>query len=225
MKTRHFRWVFLAALMPFVVLGFVGQPLSLGASAEWSDGNYRFAGGTEPWALAYSFLLIVLYLFMLFYSELGEQGLPLPGVFRRFIAFWLDFALAMMLFAPILGIVPTVTEWKRTGVFEWSFERTTYVPSDGLIVICGVLLTFVGLVSYYTWPLLCRIPSPGACIMGYQIVPDEGVTLTTRMALLRTLLGFVATAGWPIAPLVARDKGKGKFWLDKVFRTRAVKLK
>ena len=225
MKTKHFRWVFLAVLMPLVVLGFVGQLPRVGVSAEWSDENYLFAARTDPWALAYSLPLIALYLLLLLYSEPGEQGAPLPSVFRRFVACWLDSLLAIMVLAPIIGILPIVLEWKRTGVFEWHFERTIYVPGDGLIIICGFLPTFAGLAFYNAWPLLRRKPSPGTCIMGYQIVPDEGITMTMGTALLRTLLGFVAAAGWPVAPFVARDKGTGKFWLDKVFRTRAVKLR
>jgi hypothetical protein len=210
--------------MPLVVLGFVGQPTTIGTSAEWSDGNYRFAGGTDPLILAYSLLLIMLYLLLLNYSELGEQGALFPGVFRRFVAFWLDFIFAIMIFAPIIGILPTLVEWRRTGIFQWNFERTIPAPGDGLIALIGVLLIFVGLVFYYAWPLWRHKPSPGACIMGYQIIPDEGVTLTTRKALLRTVLGFSAIAGWPFAPFIARDRKNGKFWLDKVFHTRAVKL-
>jgi uncharacterized RDD family membrane protein YckC len=224
MKTKHYRWVFLAALIPLVVLGFVGQPVSMGVSAGWTDGNYRFAGGTDPFALAYSLVLITLYLLLLYYSELGKQVTPLPGIFRRFVAFWLDFVLALTLLTPIMGILPTVMEWRRTGVFEWSFERTTPAPGDGLLALVGVLPTFVGLAFYYTWPLLRRKPSPGTCIMGYQIIPDDGVEMTIRKALLRTMLGFVATAGWPVAPFIERDRKNGKFWLDKVFRTRAIKL-
>jgi hypothetical protein len=60
--------------------------------------------------------------------------------------------------------------------------------------------------------------------MGYQIVADQGVKMTWRKALLRTLLGFVATCGCYIAPFIARDKQRGKFWLDKVFGTHAEKL-
>jgi hypothetical protein len=224
MKTKHFRWVFLAALIPLVVLGFVGQPIQLGTSVEWSDGNYRFAGGTDPMAFVYSLLLIVLYLFLLLDSEVSEQGVPMPGVFRRYVAFWLDFVFAIMIFTPIMGILPTLMEWRRTGIFEWNFERTTPAPGDGLLALASVLLSFAGLAFYYVWPLLRRRPSPGTCIMCYQIVPDEKVSLTMGEALLRTLLGFIATAGWPIAPFIERDRKNGKFWLDKVFRTRAVRL-
>lgn len=49
--------------------------------------------------------------------------------------------------------------------------------------------------------------------------------MTVRTAVLRTLLGFVAACGAYLAPFVARDRKKGKFWLDGVFDTRAVRLR
>lgn len=224
MKTKHFRWVFLAALLPLAVLGNVREQVSLGASAEWTNDNYRFAGGTDIFALAYSLLLIVLYIFLVICSNLGEQGPPLPGVFRRFVAFWIDFAFVMMITVPLIGIISTLTEWKRTQVFQWNFERTAQAPDDLFLAFGGALVAFAAMTFYYTWPLLRRKPSPGACIMGYQIVSDEGISITVKMAILRTMLGFIALGGWPVAPFVNRDQKNGKFWLDKVFQTHAVKL-
>jgi hypothetical protein len=224
MKSKHFRWVFLAALAPIAILGFVGGvPSELGASIEISGDQYRFAGGTDPWALVYAALVIVVYVLLL-RSEPGKQGEPLPGVLRRFVAFWLDFALGMMAIVPILGILPAMTEWKRTGVFVWNFERMTPASGDGWLAGVGVLLLFVGLVFFYAWPPMRLLPTPGSCIMGYRIVADEGHKLTVRLWFLRVLLGLLATCAWPVALFAGRDKGKGKFWLDKVFRTRAVKL-
>jgi uncharacterized RDD family membrane protein YckC len=141
------------------------------------------------------------------------------------MAFWLDFALAMTAAVPIIGVLPTLAEWKRTGNFEWNFERTTHAAGDGWLIAVTTSMSVVALVFYYAFPLVRRRPSPGACIAGYQIVADEGVTITARVAVLRTLLGFVAACACYIAPFIARDRMQGKFWLDKVFNTRAVKLK
>lgn len=225
MKSKHFRWIFLAALAPIAILGFVGSgPTYLGASIEISDGNYRFAGGTDPRALLYAALVIVLYILIL-RSEPGEQGEPLSGLLRRFVAFWIDFALGMIAIAPVVGILPAMMEWKRTGTFVWNFERMTPAHGDGLLAGIGVLLSFLGLVCFYACPLIYRLPTPGSCIMGYRIVADDGGTLTVKSCVLRVLLGIIATGVWPVAPWIGRDKKKGKFWLDKVFETRAVKLR
>lgn len=223
MKPKELRWLFIATVAALLVVEFVSEPADLGVSAGWTNGRYRFAGGTTPWALLFAIVVIGLYL-LLIYSSPAVLGQPLPGVFRRFVAFWLDFTLAIMAVAPILGILPALTEWRRTGVFQWNFARATQASSDALVAAIGVTLSFAALVFYYALPLIRRKPSPGACILGYQVIPEEGTTLGLRTALLRTLLGFIAVCIAWLAPFVARDREKGQFWLDKVFGTRAVRL-
>jgi uncharacterized RDD family membrane protein YckC len=223
MKVKKLRWLFIVTLAALFVVSFVYEFPTIGASAQWTNGRYRFAGGTAPWALGCGLLIIGLYL-LLMYASPSDFGQPLPGVFRRFVAFWLDFILAMLAVAPIVGILPTLTEWKRTGVFAWNFERTTPAPGDALVAMIGLVFCTVGLVFYYALPLIRRKPSPGACILGYQIIAEEGTALSFRIALLRTLLGFIAVCCAYLAPFVARDRKKGKFWLDKVFGTQAVML-
>lgn len=223
MNVKELRWLFIAAVIALFIIGSVGEPTTLGISAGWTNNRYTFAGGTAPWALAFALVMIGLYL-LLMYSSHDALGLPLPGIVRRFVAFWLDFIFAIMTVGPILGILPMLTEWRRTRVFQWSFERTTESPGDGIIATIGVLLIFIALVFYFALPLARRRPSPGACILGYQIVPDEGTTFKFRAALLRTLLGFIAACCWWLAPFLSRDRKKGKFWLDMVFETRAVRL-
>jgi len=223
MKARDFRWLFLLVVATLLVIGAIAEPTNVGVLAEWSKDGYRFAGGTQGWALALSVVIMGLYL-LLMYSPLNEPKQSLPGVFRRFVVFWLDFILAMMLVAPILGLIPLFAEWRRTQVFEWNFERTAPASGDKLVIAAVTLLGFVALVFYYAFPLIRRRPSPGSCIAGYQIVADDGRPIDLRKAVLRTLLGLVAACAAYVAPFVARDRKQGKFWLDRVFQTRAVKL-
>lgn len=223
MQVSFLRWSFVGILILLVVgANFIG-PTSLGVSATWENGDYHFSAGTQPWAIAFSIVIFGLYLWLVL-DEPATLGKPLPGVFRRLVAFWIDFMLAMLAIAPIVGILPTLTEWKRTGVFAWSFERTTPASGDGLLTVVTVGATFLALLFFFAWPLLRNRPSPGACVLGYQIVPEDGTVMTLRIAVLRTLLGFVAAAACYLAPFVGRDREKGKFWLDQVFATRAVKL-
>jgi uncharacterized RDD family membrane protein YckC len=219
MMAKHFRWLFVGLLSVLLFVGIIAEPGTIGASAQWSNDHYHFAGGTQPWALAISVLVIGLYLLLMYSAPLGV-GSPLPGVLRRFVAFWLDFLLAMLAIGPIFGVLPTVMEWRRTGVFE----RTNPAPGDGLLLTTGFLLCSVALVFYYAFPLVRHRPSPGTCIAGYQVVAADGVNLTLWTALLRTLLGFIALSTAYLAPFVARDRKNGKFWLDKVFGTRALML-
>jgi uncharacterized RDD family membrane protein YckC len=87
------------------------------------------------------------------------------------------------------------------------------------------MICIAGLLFYYAFPLTRRRPSPGACIAGYQIVSDDGLTMIVRTAIMRSLLGFIAAGAAYLAPFVARDRKKGKFWLDAVFDTRALTLR
>lgn len=222
MTLTQIRWLLAAVMAGLVIVGIVAtEPLTIGLSSEQANGDYRYAGGTTPAALTFALLTIALYVLLMYAVPTDSQN-PLSGVVRRFVAFWLDFVLAMTSVAPIVGIIPTVVEWRRTGAFQWTFERTVAIKGDGLLLSGVLLLTFLALLLYYSFPLVRRRPSPGACLMGYQVLPDGETTLTLKQAILRTLLGFVAVSSAYIAPFVGRDRKQGKFWLDKVFNTRAV---
>ena len=223
MGMKAFRWLFVAVLAVGFVLSLMSEPFTIGASQEWVNGEYRFAGGTHPVVLAFALIIAALYVLLMF-APPAHLGAPLPGVIRRFVAFFLDFILAMVLMGAIVGILPALTEWKRTGIFQWHFQRTLYAPGDGWLTAAEAILLIPGLVFYFVFPLIRLRPSPGACITGYQIVPDDGTPMSVRAAIVRTLLGFIALCAAYLAPFVARDRKKGKFWLDAVLGTRALML-
>ena len=221
MTVKHFRWLFVLVIAVFVIAFCVTSTTILGVSSESSsDGGYNLSAGTEPWAICVATLIIALYILLL-YAEPARVDQPFTSLFRRYLAFWIDFFIAMSATAPIVGILPAVIEWRRTGLFQWSFERTFPAPNDEFMSTATLLLATGIVVLYYAAPLVRRKPSPGSCILGYQLVPDPERTITIGMAVLRTLLGFVAVC---LAPFTARRHGKGKFWLDKLFGTRAVRL-
>jgi hypothetical protein len=201
----------------------IGHPAVIGATMEYFDGRYYFAGGTSPTALLQSLLFIVCYRLLLG-SKQSDLGRPFPGVVGRFVAFWLDFVLAISCVAPILGIVPALAEWSRTGSFEWNFERTEAATFDGFVTVGMVLLAFAALFFYFAWPLIRQRPSPGTCIIGYQVIADDGEVMTTKMALKRTAHGFLAVGNVFRGLFGKRDRERGKFWLDEKYATRAVKL-
>jgi uncharacterized RDD family membrane protein YckC len=228
MKVSEIRWLFVGLLTILFILGFVvsmeDESRTIGVSASLTNGHYRFAGGTDPRGLVVALVVIALY-FLLMYAVPEELGKPLPGLFRRYIAFWLDFILAVAGISPIVGLIPTIAEWRRTRVFEWTVERTSPAPGDWFLATASILLTFVVLLFYYSWPLMRHRPTPGACVLKYQVVSENGGRLSLRTSVLRALLGFVAVATFYIAPFISRDRKKGQFWLDKVFSTRAVLLR
>jgi hypothetical protein len=140
------------------------------------------------------------------------------------VAFWLDFVLAMSIFVPLLGILPVFIEWRRTKVFAWTFERSSRAGFDIALAALSGGLVFAAMLFYYAIPIVRRRPSPGACIVGYQVLPEGEAMLTLRRAWARTLLGLVAVSDACFAPFVGRDRKQGKFWLDKVFDTQATLL-
>ncbi|HEU4415249.1 MAG TPA: RDD family protein [Candidatus Angelobacter sp.] len=221
-KARSLRWPF-AGLVAVILLGLTLNDFGLiGISASSSERAFSIAGSTEPWALALAALIILLYL-VLIYSEPSDNRTPMPGLPRRWVALGIDFLIAMMAASPIAGLLAVVFEWRRVGVFQWTFERSTAAPGDSLLLLIESLVGGLILVFYFSLPIIRRRPSPGACIMGYQIVPDEGTSFGLGRAIQRTLLGFIAACVWFLA-FIGRDRRRGKFWLDKVFATRAVLL-
>lgn len=225
MSVGVLRWLFAGLLAAVLIFGNVLDlpPVFIGISVGWTNGDYKFAGGTTPWAIALALLVIGLY-FILMYGPPASTGQPLPGIFRRFVAFWCDFVIAIICIGPVLGILPVLSEWKRTGGFAWTIVRTTPVRGDSLEAAIGFVCAFGLLILYFALPLLKLKPSPGSCVLGYQILPEKGVSIDFRTAVLRTLLGFIAASGAFLAPFLDRDRKRGQFWLDKVFRTRAVRL-
>jgi len=134
MNPKYFRWPFLFVLAALIAtMSSLDVPATIGLSGESSGDGYRISGGTAPWALTFSVVIIALYL-LLMYSRPAKQGLPFPGWWRRLSAFWLELFLTLMTVSPIVGLLPTFTEWRRTGVFAWSFERTTPAPGDGFLL-------------------------------------------------------------------------------------------
>lgn len=207
-----------------VAISFSRTQFTFGASAEWGNGHYQFTGGTTLWGIAFSMLNIGLYI-VLMRSVPSVIVNPMPGVVRRFAAFWLDFLLAMYIIGPLEGALLVLTEWSRTGIFAWTFERAIYARGDVVIGIVGVAISFVALLFYFALPVVFGKPSPAGCLLGYQIVCDPGRVPSLAMGLGRAALGFVAVCGIYISPFIFRERKNGKFWLDRVFKTHAVRIK
>jgi len=218
------RWLFIVALTATVIAGLVSSPKALGfSSTETIDSHgdrFEFEAGTSPWAIVWIGPLISLY-FLLMKAPNASPGQPLPGVIRRYGAFWLDFILLMIITGPIVGIPPILSEWRRTGVFQWQIERTFSVPSDSLNELYAFLFIVIVFVVYEALPLTLGKPSPGECMCGYQILSDYPRPIRWNSALLRALVGFAAAVGGPIALFYNRDPTRGKIWIDKYFDTHA----
>lgn len=123
--------------------------------------------------------------------------------------------LVMAVAGPIVGLIPMFSEWRRTHVFAWTFQRSTWAPGDELLIAAVFVLTVPIIVSYFAWPVFRGRPTPGSCIMGYQIVYDGENKITALAALKRTLAGVTFLG----------DRRRSIARIDQWFGTRAVKLK
>jgi hypothetical protein len=62
MSVKHIRRFFISLLGLVTLLAILlPAPVTLGASSTWTNGNYRFAGGTHPAALVLAALFTILY--------------------------------------------------------------------------------------------------------------------------------------------------------------------
>jgi hypothetical protein len=223
MNTKQLRWIFLSLIATVLVGACVIPPVSVGFTYTIDDKGHHVSGGTNPVMICFALAFLLLYINTML-SDSPATGAPLPGIFRRFVAFYVDFIFAILTIAPIIGIVPMLIEWRTTREFAWTFARDRAASSDALVAPFTIVVTFAGLALWYALPLVFGRPTPEPLVLGYQIVSADTHPLTWPKAIKRVLLGFVATGAWFLAPFINRDKTNGQFWLDKVFKTRAVKL-
>ena len=223
MGVRLFRWSLVAVILGFWITMFHSGDRTIGVSSELSNGNYRLVAGTRPQYLTLALLVVIAYV-ALMKVTIPPSTRPVQGVVRRLLAFLLDFMLALMPMGSVLGLIPVLVEWKRTGRFAWVFERNMPTPSDDLIANIGVSMCFILLFLYFLVPLIRRRPSPGTCILGYQIIVDPGQSFTLGKAAARIFLGCIAVGFWPVTPFIGRERQVGKIWIDRVCSTRAVEL-
>jgi uncharacterized RDD family membrane protein YckC len=215
MNAKHYRWVILPMVGGFIALpDILPSGLVLGLHQTQSDGTYHIEGGSAPWALDMAALSLAVY-FLLMFAPAAELGQAFFGWWRRTLAFCIDMVFAVAMLSPVAGLIPVLMEWKRTGVFAWTFARSAPAAGDYLMSAALFILMASLLVLYFAFPLIRNRPSPGSCAMGYQIVQDDGGSIPLKVAVYRTLAG-IAFLG---------DRWRQGARIDGWFGTHAVKLK
>jgi len=219
-KASSLRW-FILAYFAMLLAAAEFRSLKLGGlGPPWLDGNYGFEAGAPPWSLVIGFLGAGL-LIALISGSVEKTARPMPHLFRRWIAGWIDWILAFLAPTPFAGLVFVWIEYRRTGVFSWLSQSQE--PSALQLNII-FLFIFCFFFLYFAIPWWLGKPTPGACILGFRVVADEGSRLTFGRAIYRVLLGCVALFGWPswiLSFFLKRDKASGKFWLDVACKTHA----
>jgi uncharacterized RDD family membrane protein YckC len=224
MKAKDFRWFLLGYCALLIIALTLHSDETIGVNADWSNGQYSYRAGSAPWAISFAVVGAVLYI-LLQCSKVVASTRRMPHLFLRWTAGLVDFVLAIVVPSTFIGFAAVISEYRRTGAFDWLVERQEQQPGDWPFAVASVLLLmFVVAPSYFAFPWWRGKPTPGSCIFGFRIVADEGTRLHFWQAGLRALLGSMALLAWPcwiLAYWVKRDKSEGKFWLDAVFGTHA----
>ncbi|WP_143435534.1 RDD family protein [Henriciella aquimarina] len=152
-----------------------------------------------------------------------REGRPTYGpvrLWKRFLAFFIDFFVSVAIFTSPLVLFELGLEASWTGHFSWQVERDFSRPTDWV----HALLTFLmlgGVFSYF-W-LLPKVgrATIGQYIMGYRVEPSPVRSGASQYA-HRTFAAFVALCVWPLTLALAAGQTKpGEYWWDRVSRTRA----
>jgi uncharacterized membrane protein len=75
---KELRWLFLGVLAVALLLSLMTEPVTFGISQQWTNGRYRFAGGTHPVALVFALIIMVFYLLLMF-APPAPLGNPFPA--------------------------------------------------------------------------------------------------------------------------------------------------
>lgn len=223
MRALALRWAFPALLIIMIVAARLSGEGGVGVGVSWNGDDYSFSASAPPWALAFTGVSTVLCVFLLL-ARVDCSSRPMPHLFRRFAAGLMDWAITLVMFASMQGLASVLVEYHRTGVFNWVIDRDKQQPWDVPEAAIGLLFVFAAMTVFFAVFFSKGTPTPGACIAGYRVCADGSSPLTFWRASLRALLGAMALLAWPgwiLAYTLKREKAKGKFWLDTIFRTHA----
>jgi len=144
------------------------------------------------------------------------------GVLRRLGAFFLDFALIMVIAAPI-GAIPTLlAEYHYTGTFQWSFVRDFERPTDTALILPVAIGIFVAMYFYFSLHPKGNRQTVGQYVLGYRVVASGG-TLSPSYG-HRALLSFIGLCMWPVSVVMALRNERKAFWWDAASRTKVVRV-
>ncbi len=192
MKAKDFRWFLLGYCALLIIALALRSDETIGINADWSKGRYSYQAGSAPWALGFAIVGVGLYLSLLC-SRVVASLQRMPYLFRRWAAGMVDFVWAMVIPTAFIGLAAILSEYRRTGAFDWLVERQEQQPGDWLYAFASVLLLlFVVAPTYFAFSWRFGKPTPGSCIFGFRIVADEGTRLHFWKAALRALLGSMA---------------------------------
>jgi uncharacterized RDD family membrane protein YckC len=208
---RAFDALWVALSVPLAYMFSAGV---VGYTSHWENGKGYVAAGSHPVLLAWSIIALAV-LAILFKMEVEEFPAGVPGMWRRFFAFLIDFWFIVAVLASIGGTIPLWLERMRTGQFSWQFQRNYSVPSDQIFVLPLALIIMALMFLYFVWPLTKGKQTVGCFILRLRVAPPFGSkgALTFRTAARRVWLEFTGM-GSLLFKRNDRDS-QGRTWYDR----------
>jgi uncharacterized RDD family membrane protein YckC len=226
MTIRTIRWFVYSTLVFRLAVLFRGQgPAHLiVTSAGTHNSGVRYNGGTSPSDLVSAAIVVGMYILLMF-AKPAELGKTLPGLSRRFLAAFIDFNLAMSIASPVGGLVMVIVAWRATHVFQWIVRRDSPGPGEAFQALGSFLFVVVLLIFYFAWPLMRRRPTPGECILHFQIVSDDGKPVPFGRAVSRAFYSPFTSWWWMRRRSSSPMYKVKEFQLDEDFDTHAALIR
>jgi RDD family len=145
------------------------------------------------------------------------------GIWRRFGAFVLDFALVLMVVSPLAALPILIAEGGYSGTFEWSFQRDFVRPTDGAYLMSGVVAGVLALFYYFYQHVRVGRPTVGQYVLGYRVIKAIGGDREPRYA-MSVLTSFIGLCVWPVSVVLALCHPQKAFWWDSATGTAVVRV-
>lgn len=196
-ETRHSglrhreRTVIAVVLVLLHLLLVFGPDLDAGLSNSVVDGVATVSGHSSLLGLIVTLPLVALYYWIVTSLAQPVSGAEPARPWRRFVAFFIDFMLGMLIISPWLGLVPVVAEAVRTGQFHWGFERHYQVATDIWLAATTVGAAMFCLCLYFAIPLTRGRVPPGARLLNLSVQYRVPYVPGLGPAIVRVCLGFL----------------------------------
>lgn len=200
-----------------LVISSLASPEILGAQSKCVNSECLVGAGSSPITLTIGLALLV-FLFVCRQHEYLADSQKVVGIFRRFGAFLLDFALVMAIAAPIGAIPSLLAEYHYTGTFRWSFVREFGRPTDVALILPVAIGVFVAMFLYFSLHPKKGRQTFGQYVLGYRVVAADGSIQPGYGK--RALLSFIGLCAWPISVILALRTAQKAFWWDAASGTK-----
>ena len=173
-------------LVSTIIFVFWYEGDTLGWAGYSGNGVQHVSAGTTPAALVLA-LVGVAIVSLVAKRELHVFDFQIAPLWRRYVAVLIDLWFFVFTYGALSAMIPLMLEARRTGAFQWAFERDYVVSADwlgGVLVLTGL----AAMVGYFVLTLANRRQTLGRWMVRIATVNVDGsaVRLPVFVALRRT---------------------------------------